>query len=73
MYVGIYIYIYIYIYLYIYLSIYGALGGCVGRTSFCSACGPLQSTLVASPPQHALPAAMPTRFSDVLNGAVVKM
>ena len=31
--------------------------------------GPLQLTCVASPPQHALPAAMPLRLSDELKGA----
>jgi hypothetical protein len=42
-------------------------------TSFCSALGPLQSTVSSVPPQHALPTAMPTSPSDVLKGSMVRM
>ena len=38
-------------------------------TSILSSLGPLQLTCVSSPPQQALPAAMPRRLSVALNGA----
>ena len=41
--------------------------------SIFSSLGPLQSTLVASPPQQALPAAMPLSGSEVLKGAWVRI